>query len=334
VNEQKSLELLRKHVYDPAWREVILLALGYLGLVANEEEKTALLVRGLLHDQPPSDHLGENVELAGSALKDIGRVSVGEDCWKEVIDRLLATMTHSTPTIIVRARCGDVLGELGDPRLEKMEWCEVPEGEFLMGCTEEEVEFIIKEKVDFYKAQAWDYSSEEVQRWTRRALPQHSVFLQKFSISKFPITNQEFRAFWKNGGYHKNRWWSKAGWAWLNRSPEDEEKMNLEKWQCRRGRMEPAFWNDSQWGILNRPVVGVTWFEAMAYCMWLTERMQRVEELSNECVVRLPTEAEWEKAARGTDGRYWPWGNEWKGNDANTHSVNLLTTSSIGVFLQ
>ncbi len=45
VDEQKSLEQIRRHAYDPAWREVILLALGYLGLVANEEEKTALLVR-------------------------------------------------------------------------------------------------------------------------------------------------------------------------------------------------------------------------------------------------------------------------------------------------
>jgi len=331
VNEQKSLELLRKHAYDPAWREVILLALGYLGLVANEEEKTALFVRGLLNDEPPSYHLGENVELAGSALKDIGRVSVGEDCWKEVIDRLLSTMTSSAPTIIVRAKCGDVLGELGDPRLEKMQWCEVPEGEFLMGCTEDELRLILEEMREFYQARSWHYSIEEAEEWRRESLPKHSVFLPSFRIGKFPITNQQFRVFWQSGGYHETRWWSTAGLAWLDRSIEDEEKMNLDKWQRRNGRTEPAFWNDPQLGILNRPVVGVTWFEAMAYCAWLNEHLQLAGEIQipDGYVVRLPTEAEWEKAARGTDGRCWPWGNEWNDNYANTYGTNLLTTVSV-----
>jgi formylglycine-generating enzyme required for sulfatase activity len=332
VDERKSLELLRKHAYDPAWREVILLALGYLGLIANEEEKTALFVRGLLNDQPPADHLGENVELAGTALKDIGRVSVGEDCWKEVIERLLTTMTNSAPAIIVRAKCGDVLGELGDPRLEKMEWCEVPEGEFLMGCTEEEVELVIDERKKFRLAQSWDYSEEDVKRLVRRIKHQHSVFVPKFKIRKFPITNQEFRMFWRDGGYQEKKWWTTAGMAWLHRSPEDAEKISLRKWQCRNGRTEPAFWNDIQLGIANRPVVGITWFEAMAYCSWMTKQLQIVGILPEEYVVRLPTEAEWEKAARGVDGRFWPWGNVWKDSSANTRETNLLTTNSLGIF--
>lgn len=333
VNEQKSLELLRKHAYDPAWREVILLALGYLGLIANEEEKTALFVRGLLTDQPPTDHLCENVELAGSALKDIGRVSVGEDCWKEVIDRLLTAMTSSAPDIIVRARCGDVLGVLGDPRLEKMEWCEVPDGEFLMGSTEEEMELILEEMRELYELQSWDYSREEIVKWRRQALPQHIVFLPLFYVGKFPITNQQFYMFWKSGGYQEKRWWEIAGLNWLHRSIEDENKMKLEKWRCRNGRTEPAFWNDPQLGIPNRPVVGVTWFEAMSYCAWLNEHLQLSGELPKGYVARLPTEAEWEKAARGNDGRYWPWGNEWKEDCANTRGTNLLTTSSVGIFI-
>ncbi len=332
VNEQKSLELIRQHAYDPAWREVILLALGYLGLVANEEEKTALLVRGLLHDESGEDHRGENIELAGAALKDIGRASVGEECWKEVIERLLFTMTDSAPTILVRAKCGDVLGELGDPRLEKMEWCEVPEGEFLMGCTEEEVEFIWQEMKKFYEERSWSWknSPEDVQRWLRLALPKHAVSLSKFVIGKFPITNHEFRSFWKCGGYQEKRWWSAAGIAWLNRSPE--ENFDLEKTRRRNNRTEPAFWHDDQWGVSNRPVVGVTWFEAMAYCAWLTEQLRSSGQFPEGYVVRLSTEAEWEKAARGTDGRYWPWGNQWNDDHGNTHAGGLLTTSSVGIF--
>jgi toxoflavin biosynthesis protein ToxD len=78
----------------------------------------------------------------------------------------------------------------------------------------------------------------------------------------------------------------------------------------------------------DHPVVHVSWNDAMAYCQWLNNLLK--DELSQELILRLPTEAEWEKAARGNDGREYPWGNEFDKNKCNTKEGGQGTTTSVG----
>jgi iron(II)-dependent oxidoreductase len=103
--------------------------------------------------------------------------------------------------------------------------------------------------------------------------PLRQVYLEKYAIGKFPVTNEEYAAFVQDN--YPNR--SPRGVGWLNIYPPPKQG--------------------------EYPVVGITWDDAWAYCEWLTQK--------THCKYRLPTEAEWEKAARGDrDERLYPWGDE------------------------
>ena len=123
---------------------------------------------------------------------------------------------------------------------------------------------------------------------------------------------------------------------------------------------EPYYWDDPQWRIDNHPVVGVTWYAVVAYCRWLTARLHASGDPQfKNALVRLPTEAEWEWAARGPVtspptpllpgeggtlppprggragvgvGRGWPWGNDWRADACNSDESHIGRTSAVGIF--
>jgi len=125
---------------------------------------------------------------------------------------------------------------------------------------------------------------------------------QPFWIGRYPVTNQQFAAFIAAGGYRDRQWWSNQGRAWL-----EQEKA-----------AEPMFWHDRRWNAPNQPVVGVSFWEAEAFCAWAGGR--------------LPTEEEWEAAARGPTGLVYPWGDAWQDGICNTSAAGLGVTSPVGLF--
>lgn len=103
--------------------------------------------------------------------------------------------------------------------------------------------------------------------------PAHEVDLPAYRIGKYPVTNRQYAEFILQTRQTIN---PEAGWIGQNPQPEQ----------------------------LNCPVAGVTWYQAMQYCAWLSEKTGRSYS--------LPNEAQWEKAARGQAGAIYPWGNEWR----------------------
>jgi formylglycine-generating enzyme required for sulfatase activity len=138
--------------------------------------------------------------------------------------------------------------------------------------------------------------------------PIHRVYLHEFMMGKYPVTNEEFKVFIDDGGYTNKENWTTEGWEW-----KEKEKI-----------LEPRFWHEGKWNRPNFPVVGVSWYEAAAYASWLSKKRGEI--------YRLPTEAEWEKAARGTTGREYPWGNQFDEELCNSYECKLGRTSPVGIF--
>jgi formylglycine-generating enzyme required for sulfatase activity len=98
--------------------------------------------------------------------------------------------------------------------------------------------------------------------------------------------------------------------------------------------VHPWLWDSPQYTLDNQPVIGVSWFEACSYAAWLTEVLRKQGEISKQEEVRLPTEAEWEKAARGTTGRLWAWGDLWNSSRANSLEGRVMQPSNVGAYPQ
>ena len=118
-------------------------------------------------------------------------------------------------------------------------------------------------------------------------------------IDEFLVTNEKYRAFIEADGYENQQYWSDDGW----------------KWRTEKNIARPEYWSNETWNKPDHPVVGVSYYEAEAYANWAGKR--------------LPTEQEWEKAARGEDGRQYPWGEEFDKTRCNSSQSGIGKTTPV-----
>ncbi len=257
-------------------------------------EDTFVMLAGMQPDNTPlvKRLLDVNPGLAARCIAQSGGEQPSDDTITSVQQRLVALATSKGVPVTQRNQAGNALNHVGDPRPGVgLRQNSLPD---IAWCVVPAGEFImgsVSNRKAFYGKET----------------PQHRYKLAAFEISKYPITNTQYDAFVQDGGYTAkwNQCWTQAGWQWKGE------------------RSGP----DRHGGVLdlpNHPVVMVTWYEAVAFCNWLSQKLERA--------VALPSEAQWERAARHTDGRRYPRGDKLTPDHANYNDTGIDTTSAVGIF--
>jgi formylglycine-generating enzyme required for sulfatase activity len=303
------------------WRGPLLLATGHL--VFNQGDITTPLdaIKILISTGVPRNNADWfAVWLASDMLLLVGKENVQKDeVGQEVLphtQRLLTQLIdRGELSPLIRAALARTSAELGDLRpgvgvnttgLPDLVFCEVPAGPFLMGS-----------------------DRKEEPEATAREIPKHlnTSLRWSFFLARYLVTNMQFQSFVEaRDGYRDDQNWTRAGLSWRNK----------------QGAF--VFKYGGTFNLANHPVVGITWYEASAFCQWLTRQFHALgqlrvwrsgvlEEVPFERIsFRLPDEVAWEKAARGTDGRRYAWGNDFSDHYCNSKETLLSSTSAVGIF--
>jgi len=359
--EERWEHYLQKHLPDDGWEESLVLAAGFLAF--DNLEKSEKFLRRLVA-------VGGLPELEAYA-KAIGGIAL-EDLLKtadEQVRNVFASFQGQAPADMLKAmtqtdeagrpllrtplrrRLGLALAELGDPRLARPLWkrsaaevlggyfLPIPAGKFRMGTSNDEAE-----RLKAQEAESWDDEK-----------PQHEVEVSAFAIGQYPVTNAEYRLFIADPDYGNPDYWPGEAGLWLNGQTDLEKYVAMlsdkelqesyRSWLKNRPppkRRQPYYWDSPQWNAANQPVVGVTWYEAQAYCLWLTARLRAAKLIAADQRIYLPTEAQWEKAARVhpgqtgslsyVDGRLWPWGDEWDADKCNSTESKFGGATPVGMY--
>jgi formylglycine-generating enzyme required for sulfatase activity len=303
----RAVELARES--PDHWRLALVLAARQAG-----HERGVAVADALIHSRNPDEYRRlcrsqheadwESAMLAGEQLLELGTAALeSRDFSKAVRDRvaswLVALIRENALPANKRVRAAEILGRLGDPRFCADAWY-LP-NEPLLGFVEvPEGNFLMgTNKKDIRDlVRQYEYSKE----WLEAETPQQTICLPRFYISRYPVTVAQFKIFIEDSGYG---------------------------------------FKGSLQGLPNQPIVNVSWYDSLEYCSWLTKKLRSLKGIGKPLAdllhrkgwsISLPSEAQWEKAARGTDGRAYPWGNDPDADRANYYETGIGSVSTVGCF--
>jgi len=334
-------------------------------------EETTILAAAMAAD--PAAFLrgvmGTNLALAGRAA---AQPELRPRLPEALLDELRWALVHrsrdSEADLRERIACGYAVGELGDPRFERREGphglylmpplVAIPGGEYPIG-DDEPIEWSVPGasgtstahmprhevavaafeigqypvtnaewacfmEAGGYEDERW-WDTEDGRRWRRGELANEGaksncrVWRRRFKNDPALFEQMEQKGRFPSAEALE-RW---RGWLALD---DGGFEAALEgQWQTKR-ETEPRFWRNGRFNHPSQPVVGVCWYEGRAYCAWLAAQ--------TGLAVRLPTEAEWEAAAGGREGRRYPWGEDWNRLWANTYETRVKRASPVGAFAE
>lgn len=324
------------------WRESLLLALGVMSVVNSDPAKANAILDTLLDSEEATQVL-----FSADVLHDVGTAVLGNKTTQKIRRKLEALMSLQEVSIESRARAGRLLSRIGDLRtgvtvkkinsapllmergeyshaVPDIDWVKISAGTFQMGTEGEE-----------------GYGDEK---------PVHEVIVGDFHMSRYCVTNSQYRCFVEAGMYEDKAFWEQllpeSASLWLGGTEADDsllETFSDEDFRERYrkflnsdvARLEPRFWESERWGLDNHPVVGVSWYEALAYSVWLNHELKsqtKPKGMPSDCIIRLPAEDEWEYAARGVHNLRYAWGNGESSSLCNMKESGLQRTTAVGLY--
>jgi formylglycine-generating enzyme required for sulfatase activity len=298
ISGTRFVDQIMERRQDDRWRVPIFLGIGHAvseGLLAAPYQLLSRLLYATKREEPQRQR---DLMLAAEIAADVGwdRLERGGEEFgilRTELAKALAQVVEGTSLPAAeRVQAGFCLGALGDPRPGV---CDLPPAMVaLAGGT-----FLIGE-------------SRETKQYDDE-INDHPLSVPAFELARYLVTNAQYARFIEADGYQPGQpWWELAGQRWLHS----------------KGQTQPLRWGDERFGQTrpNHPVVGVTWYEAIAFCCWLTQT------LNDSFVYMLPSEAEWEYAARGTTRRMYAWGDQAPDDERVNYDQTYGGTTTVGCF--